>query len=223
MSNGMMDRSLVDTGDGSHSLYVPLLDEQYHSRHGAIQESQHVFLDMGLAPREESHVRILEIGFGTGLNALMTALAPSQAIDYIGVEAYPLQVAEAAQLNYASLVPDGQPVFAWLHESPWGEWSNCPQVEGFRLFKMQDRFESFELDEGVHLIYFDAFAPEKQPELWTEEIFHKMARLLLPGGNLVTYSAKGAVRRTMQSVGLTVEKLPGPPGKREMLRALKPF
>lgn len=223
MSDTMMDRTLVDTEDGSHSLYVPLLDEQYHSRHGAIQESQHVFLQMGLAPREESQVRILEIGFGTGLNALLTALAPSPAIDYIGVEAYPIRAEEAAQLNYAGLVPEGQPVFDWLHTSPWGEWSNCPQVDGFRLFKLAERFENFDLDEAVHLIYFDAFAPDKQPELWTEAMFQKMARLLLPGGTLVTYSAKGSVRRTLQSVGLEIEKLPGPPGKREMLRALKPF
>lgn len=224
MSLDLTKRQLVETGDGSHSLYVTDLDEQYHSRHGAIQESLHVFIAMGLAAREEDQLRILEIGFGTGLNAWLTAeKADGKTITYIGIDAYPLTLDEASSLNYTSEYEGDQDLFQWLHEAPWETINQHPDHPRFRLHKKHSRIEEFELTEPVQLIYFDAFAPEKQPELWTDEIFEKMFRLLTPGGTLVTYSAKGEVRRTMIRTGFQIEKLPGPPGKREMLRAMKPF
>ena len=245
-------RHLVETGDGSHSLYVPDLDEQYHSRHGAVQESLHVFLKMGLEPRTENSreelepktnesLRILEIGFGTGLNAWLTALHSQEIqIEYTGIEAYPLTQEEASTLNYVEQysqtlkegthspvsekdLPKAAALFTWLHETPWDAPSTHSDFPSFAVTKKHARIEHFDLEYQVHLVYFDAFAPEKQPELWTDTVFEKMFRLLAPGGTLVTYSAKGAVRRTMLAAGFEVEKVPGPPGKREMLRAKKPF
>ncbi len=238
MSLDLTNRTLIETGDGSHSLYVADLDEQYHSRHGAIQESVHVFIAMGMEARKEEHLRILEIGFGTGLNAWLTAEKTGgkrsggnrsgqeshrKAIEYIGVEAYPLSVEEAASLNYPEQTGGDADLFNWLHHTPWGSPEQSPTHPHFQLLKLQSRIEEFDLGTPVNLIYFDAFAPEKQPELWTDAIFEKMYRLLTPGGTLATYSAKGEVRRTMIRAGFQIEKLPGPPGKREMLRAMKPF
>jgi tRNA U34 5-methylaminomethyl-2-thiouridine-forming methyltransferase MnmC len=219
-----MTRHLVETADGSHSLYVPALDEHYHSRHGAIQESQHVFLRMGWAalPRPEGVRRVLEIGFGTGLNALLTALA-AEAGDmpthYTGVEAYPLQAAEFQALNYAAQVGEaGADVLLQdLHAAAWGADVQVRPL--FTLHKLEGRIEDFVLVAAVDLIYFDAFAPEKQPELWTQAVFARMYGMLRPGGLLTTYCAKGDVRRAMLAAGFRVEKVPGPPGKREMLRA----
>ncbi len=218
----METRHLVETGDGSHSLYVPALDEQYHSRHGAYNESQHVFIEMGLQAVDpvREPLRILEIGFGTGLNALLTLAATERKIEYIGVEAYPLAWEEAEKLNYPELVggENAEKWFEWLHQSPWEVPVNASN-RPFSLTKHQADFFEFELEGPVDLVYFDAFAPNKQPELWTEAMFQRMADFMAPGAVLTTYCAKGAVRRAMQSVGLEVERLPGPPGKREMLRA----
>lgn len=220
-----MRRKLVETGDGSHSLYVPALDEQYHSRHGALQESQHVFIEMGLKcfGDGEEPLRILEIGFGTGLNALLTLVEPrGRPVRYTTVEAYPLSMEEAATLNYPSLlaVEAAADWFRWLHEAPWGMWASLAGQD-FALYKWETMIEQMETGERFDLVYFDAFAPSKQPGLWTPEVFERMASLMSPGAVLVTYCAKGAVRRGMQAAGLEVERLPGPPGKREMLRARK--
>lgn len=224
MSMDLTQRELIETGDGSHSLYVPDLKEQYHSRHGAIQESLHVFIAMGLQARQEEELSILEIGFGTGLNAWLTGQhCGGKKINYFGIEAYPLSEEEAASLNYKDQIEGNESFFTWLHQSPWEVNSSSPYHSSFHLHKKKSRFQDFELDKSIDLIYFDAFAPDKQPELWTDDIFEKMFRLCAPGGNLVTYSAKGEVRRTMIRAGFQVEKLPGPPGKREMLRAVKPF
>lgn len=220
-----MKREIVETADGSHSLYVPELDEQYHSRHGALQESQHVFIEMGLRPRLNisKKFNILEIGFGTGLNALLTAVElidQDAEVNYYGIEAFPLSDEEAQSLNYAALVGENGPMlFGLLHQAPWEAPTEIQQ--GFTLSKLEARIEDFKLEEPVDLIYFDAFAPTKQPELWVEAIFQKMYDSMAEGGQLVTYCAKGVVRRTMQAVGLRVERLPGPPGKREMLRATR--
>lgn len=223
-----MKRELVETGDGSHSLFVPALDEQYHSRHGALQESRHVFLQMGWTPvvaelDAETPVRVLEIGLGTGLNALLTLQAADREVWYTGVEAYPLTGEEVAGLNYPALtgVAEAPAQFAALHAAPWGVWTEVR--EQFFLHKMQAQIEDFELESPVHLIYFDAFAPNKQPTLWTEDIFARMYNMLLPGGRLTTYCAKGDVRRAMLAAGLFVQKCPGPPGKREMLVATRPI
>jgi tRNA U34 5-methylaminomethyl-2-thiouridine-forming methyltransferase MnmC len=222
----MMDRHLVVTGDGSHSLYVPELNEHYHSRHGALQESRHVFIDQGLRKVAGvfPEIRILEIGFGTGLNAWLTALE-AEAMDlrvaYRGVEAYPLSREEVEALNYPALMgsPRANEIWDAVHAAKWGETALIHP--GFHLFKLQGRIEEFVLEAPVNLIYFDAFAPEKQPELWTEGIFEKMYGLLTPDGLLTTYCAKGSVRRAMLAAGFRVQKEKGPPGKREMLVAWK--
>jgi tRNA U34 5-methylaminomethyl-2-thiouridine-forming methyltransferase MnmC len=222
-----MERYLVETEDGSHSLFVPALDEQYHSRHGAIQESRHVFLQMGFAPAiiGKTQLRILEIGLGTGLNALLTAVeahALHVTVHYCAIEAYPLTAAEVGSLNYPTEIGGVETQSYWdrIHTAPWAAWAGIhPQ---FYLQKLEQRLEAMVVEETVDLIYFDAFAPDKQPELWTEEVFGRMYGCLNPGGLLLTYCAKGAVRRAMQAAGFTVERIPGPPGKREMIRASKP-
>jgi tRNA U34 5-methylaminomethyl-2-thiouridine-forming methyltransferase MnmC len=221
-----MERHLVTTGDGSHSLFVPALNEQYHSRHGALQESRHVFIEMGLrkVAAETSPIRILEIGFGTGLNALLTALVAANEgleVEYWTVEAYPLEPSEVAALNYVSMMDDPQAMDLWqrLHAADWE--TNVPICPTFQLHKLRANIEDFVLPGSVNLIYFDAFAPEKQPELWTTTIFEKMYGLLQPHGILTTYCAKGAVRRTLHAAGFQVKKEKGPPGKREMMVAFK--
>ncbi len=221
-----MERNLVETEDGSHTLFVPALDEHYHSRHGAVQESRHVFLKMGWenAKLGKEALRILEIGLGTGLNALLTAIEAERSgieVDYVAVEAYPIQPEEYTLMNYPDLVGEegAAKLFEQIHSTNWG----TPRTisPNFRIQKLHEKIEAFDLHQGVDLIYFDAFAPEKQPELWTADIFDKMYRLMNVGGILTTYCAKGVVRRTMQAAGFEVERVPGPPGKREMLIARK--
>jgi tRNA U34 5-methylaminomethyl-2-thiouridine-forming methyltransferase MnmC len=222
-----MERHLIETGDGSHSLYVPALDEHYHSIHGALQESRHVFLEAGLMAMASQGptIRILEIGFGTGLNAILTAaraLESGLRIDYLTVEAHPLSKEEFLALNYATRIggPDTEALWKAMHEAPWeASIAIHPQ---FQLQKWHRRLEELDPVEAVDLIYFDAFAPEKQPELWTDAVFAQMFAACKAGGILVTYCAKGAVRRSMQAAGFVVERIPGPPGKREMMRARRP-
>ncbi|MFB9057738.1 tRNA (5-methylaminomethyl-2-thiouridine)(34)-methyltransferase MnmD [Mariniflexile ostreae] len=228
-----MKRELVVTADGSSSIYLPEWDEQYHSKHGAIQEAYHVFIKHGLDyfnefclkdSKPNLDISILEIGFGTGLNAFITMLEAEKAnihIDYCGMEAYPVSMEHVLKLNYptALKVEHKQNLFEALHRTPWGKKHKI--VKQFYLTKKQQFFSELQEKEVYHLIYFDAFGARVQPELWTEAIFEATYRALKPGGFLVTYAAKGSVRRAMQAVGFNVEKLPGPPGKREMLRALK--
>ncbi len=224
-----MERKIVKTADGSTTIQITDWNEQYHSMHGAVQEARHVFLKMGFdyafaKAGEPDELHILEIGFGTGLNALLTLIHAEKfpvKLKYEGVEAYPVSAGEVAQLNYLEAI-DGESFrseFESMHTSSWGEFSEInPQ---FQLKKRQQKFEEI-ADVNQHdLIYFDAFGARVQPELWEESIFQKMFDALNPVGVLVTYAAKGSVRRAMQSVGFTVERLPGPPGKREMLRGTK--
>ena len=223
-----MKREFLITQDGSVTIHLPDWNEQYHSKHGAINEAKHVFLKHGLEyfiaseEKETRPIAILEIGFGTGLNAFLTSLFAKEnerAIHYTGVEAYPVESSEIQQLNYSELLNSSSEVFSQLHES---EWETPTELsETFRLTKRNQFFSEIKDKEAFHIIYFDAFGARVQPELWTEEIFKIMYDALLPKGVLVTYSAKGSVRRAMQTVGFTVERLPGPPGKREMLRAIK--
>lgn len=223
-----MKREIVKTADGSSTIFLPDWKEHYHSIHGAIQEAEHVFIKMGLHKilerDDKQQISILEIGFGTGLNALVTWKAVQNRkilVDYTGVEAYPVTSEEIKSLNYAEEL-EGKTtakIFEKFHRIPWEEKSKI--TEDFLLTKQQKFFQEIQDSEIYDLIYFDAFGARVQPDLWTEEIFRIMYEALRPGGILVTYAAKGSVRRAMQQVGFLVEKLPGPPGKREMLRAAK--
>ena len=225
-----MKRNIITTGDGSKTIQIEEWNEQYHSVHGAIQEANHVFIKHGLAFcletlfQKSTQISILEIGFGTGLNAFLTFQKAKELvsnINYVGVEAYPVFAEEILQLNYIEQlkVEHDSAVFETMHQCPWGISHSISSK--FQLTKQQKDFKDIE-DESIYdLIYFDAFGARVQPELWTEDIFKIMYKALKSKGVLVTYSAKGSVRRAMQSVGFMVEKLPGPPGKREMLRARK--
>lgn len=220
-----MKREVIRTADGSPSLRISQWDESYHSVHGALQESLHVFIRMGLEYLQSGdRLNILEMGFGTGLNALLTVIHPQvagKAIQYTGLEAFPLSADEWQSLDYPSLVDHQQAghIYEQLHRSSWGNFNEI--TPGFELRKLQQDIREFEAQDAYDLIYYDAFGARVQPELWTEAIFETMFTALRPGGVLVTYAAKGSVRRAMQEVGLMVERLPGPPGKREMLRATK--
>lgn len=219
-----MKREIIVTADGSSTIHMPDWNEQYHSKHGAIQEAMHVFIKSGLQLFSDRDISILEIGFGTGLNSFITLLEAQKLnleVDYVGVEAYPVSDDEISKLNYVSELQAKEKiqVFQKMHQQQWGEKELLS--EAFSLTKRKQFFNEINDKNVFDLIYFDAFGARVQPELWTEEIFEKMFRALKKDGVLVTYSAKGSVRRAMQTVGFTVERLPGPPGKREMLRAIK--
>jgi tRNA U34 5-methylaminomethyl-2-thiouridine-forming methyltransferase MnmC len=218
-----MERSLKITEDGSHTMFVNGLDEPYHSTHGALQESMHVFIKQGLLTLHQPSVRILELGFGTGLNALLSlreSLVRNLEVYYHAVEKYPLNESEYKLLNYEKVLqnlPKG--VLQGIHSCPWGQAIQIS--DRFTLFKEEADFRSMKLPSKVNLIYFDAFSPDKQPELWTNEVIGTIGQVSEQGAILVTYSSKGVVRRTLSSCGFEVFKVPGPPGKREMIRAIK--
>lgn len=231
-----MKRKIITTFDGSKTIHIIDWDEQYHSIHGAIQEANHVFIKnglyhvyhyvpiaIGIVSESSQRVSILEIGFGTGLNAFITLLEAEKMetdIDYVGVEAYPISSEEVSALNYAELISiENKSIFKKLHQVSWEEEHSLSN--NFSFAKRKQFFEDINDIEQYDLIYFDAFGAKVQPELWTEAIFKNMFNALKPKGVLVTYSAKGNVRRAMQKVGFTVERLEGPPGKREMLRGTK--
>lgn len=218
-----MEIDIQLTDDGSQTLYVPSLDEHYHSVKGALTESLHIFIKSGLHHSVKPSPRILEIGFGTGLNALLTVAEAihGRDIHYTSLERYPLSQAIVSQIDYASLVDKSiSPFFQQLHDATWN--TTIDILPTFHLHKVETDFTAYQFTDTYDLIYYDAFAPEKQPEMWTQDIFHRMYAILNPGGILVTYCAKGIVRRMLQSAGFTVERLPGPPaGKREILRATK--
>ena len=219
-----MTHELIKTSDGSTSFYIPQLDETYHSVHGALQETQHVFIKNGLQLFDHHSISILEIGFGTGLNALATYKEHESLqlnIRYETVEAYPLSWDEASQMNFSQLLNDVTltPVFEQMHRCIWDKLVSLSSSFSFK--KRLQRFETINDTDTFDLIYFDAFGAQVQPELWQEAIFQRMYIALKRGGYLVTYAAKGSVRRAMQACGFTVERLPGPPMKREMLRAHK--
>ncbi|WP_111706391.1 tRNA (5-methylaminomethyl-2-thiouridine)(34)-methyltransferase MnmD [Lutibacter citreus] len=219
-----MERKIIITSDGSSTIHLPEWNEQYHSIHGAIQEAKHVFIKSGLHLFSEQNIKILEIGFGTGLNSFITFLeAPklNLTINYVGVEAYPVLFDEINKLNYVEELKaqNFESVFNEMHKQEW-ELEKMISTE-FSLTKRKQFFNKINDLDTFNLIYFDAFGARVQPDLWTEDIFKIMYDALKVNGVLVTYSAKGSVRRAMQAVGFKVERLPGPPGKREMLRAVK--
>lgn len=219
-----MKREIIKTSDGSTTIYLPEWNESYHSIHGAIQEAYHVFITHGLASKTESNISVLEIGFGTGLNGFITFLEAKKDnlnVDYVGVEAYPVLQSEIKKLNYVSELDAVQFsfIFEKFHSCKWGK--KYQMTPNFSLLKRKQFFHEIEDQNKFDLVYFDAFGARVQPELWTEKIFLKVYSALKSKGTLVTYSAKGTVRRGLSAVGFFVEKLPGPVGKREMLRAIK--
>lgn len=219
-----MKREIITTKDGSTSLYIPQWDETYHSKNGAIQETYHVFIKNGLSLFNDEPISILEIGFGTGLNAFVTFLEAtknSQIIDYTGVEAFPITFEEASKMNYPVQLNalEHTSIFEQLHHVSWNEKHS---ISKFFLFKkLNIYFEEIIAKNEFDLIYFDAFGYDVQPQLWSEEIFKKMYDALKTKGVLVTYACRTSIKKAMQSAGFTIEKLPGALGKREMLRATK--
>lgn len=238
LSGGTRGR-LYLTDDDSHTLFVPEIDECYHSTKGAIQESRHIFIEAGLKQCQKDEINVLEIGFGTGLNALLSAQMLSSSlneehrevnINYTAIELYPVPVEQAIELNFPELIENFQrktnsplqrvrELFCKIHQSPWNE--KVQISENFKLTKLNLDFTKTELNGTFDVIYFDAFSPEKQPEMWSEEMFQKLYDSASENAVMTTYCAKGAVRRAMKSAGFSVERLPGPPGKREILRARK--
>jgi tRNA U34 5-methylaminomethyl-2-thiouridine-forming methyltransferase MnmC len=217
---------IITTSDGSHSLINTSLQETYHSVHGAIQESKYVFIHSGLSYWQEKNpeksIRILEMGFGTGLNAFLTLLEGihlTSPVYYESWEMFPVDLSVAKQLNYGDVL-GSKDMFLKLHEATWeGPSSITPD---FTLVKRKgDIQQACWSKESFELIYYDAFAPSKQPDLWSAEMLKKITDTLAPGGVWVTYCAKGQVKRDLRSFGRMVETLPGAPGKKEMIRALR--
>lgn len=221
----MKDSAIFETQDGSHSIFSDTFGVSYHSKYGAIQESMHVFIHAGLLHvlARKNEIAVLDIGFGTGLNALLTyaeTIKRPFQVHYEAIEAYPISADEAARLNYPQILGEAfNDVFDQLHQLDWGVKHNLSP--NFSFQKNQILFQDIQYDQVFDVIYFDAFAPNAQPELWEEEVLGRMYNALKPEGILVTYCAKGAVKRVLKGLGFTVEALQGPPGKREMTRAVK--
>lgn len=220
-----MKREIIITEDGSTSIYLPEMNETYHSKFGAIQEANHVFIKNGLDLfPDNSDVSILEIGFGTGLNAIITLLEAEKRklkIEYVGVEAYPVSIEEMQQLNYTQTLnaSEKQIDFEKIHTSDWEKVTVIN--DNFKIEKRKQFFNDIKDVDKYDLIYFDAFGFPVQPDLWSEEIFEIMFKSLKSKGILTTYACRTTIKKAMQKVGFQTEKLPGPPGKREMLRAVK--
>lgn len=219
-------RQIITTKDGSKTIHFPDINENYHSQHGALQEAQHVFFKNGLNHfLDKDEIYVFEVGFGTGLNTLLAleyALQQQKKITYHTIEAFPITLEEATQLNYASYINDEslKKYATLLHNLSWNEEHILDEF--FRFTKFHEKIEVHSLpNEHYHCIFFDAFAPRVQDELWTVEIFNKMYQSLHSNGLLVTYCAKGQVKRDLKSVGFNVEAVDGPPGKREMTLAWK--
>ncbi|MCK5856557.1 MAG: tRNA (5-methylaminomethyl-2-thiouridine)(34)-methyltransferase MnmD [Bacteroidales bacterium] len=223
--NKTLARELIITDDGSHSICVPELDESYHSSHGAIQEARHIYIKDALvfSAKHGSNLNVLEIGFGTGLNTFLSyqyALENGLRIHYHGVEKYPLLESEYSQLNYSGDENSQHELFLKLHQSDWEREEKINDF--FTLYKEQKDIRLLQLPDNFYdVVYFDAFGPDVQPDLWSEKVFRKIFHSMKEGAVMTTYSVKGQVRRVMKTVGFSVEKIPGPSGKREITRAVK--
>ena len=227
-----MEKLIIVTKDGSHTVSIPALNVTYHSHHGAVQESTHVFIKAGLLPlmsHQTPVIHVLDVGLGTGLNALLTVMeseATGKRIHYTAIELYPLELEEVKQLNYCSHLNrnDLQPVFEKIHVGDWGKEITISKYVTLKKLAI-DLHEFDPLHDPdfhpYHLVYYDPFAPAAQPDLWTKDVFSKLYNPMAPGGMLVTYCSKSIVRSAMQAAGFKVTKLPGPRGKREMVRAFK--
>jgi tRNA U34 5-methylaminomethyl-2-thiouridine-forming methyltransferase MnmC len=218
-----LKREIIKTNDGSTSIHLPEWNESYHSKHGAIQEAYHVFINNGFSLLEGKSISILEIGFGTGLNSFISYIEAKRldkCIDYVGVEAYPISLHEALQMNYVNEIDSSQlDFFTQLHSIEWDR--KVELNSNFTLTKRKQFFQDITDENAFDLIYFDAFGFRVQPELWSEALFTSMYKALKKGGVLVTYACRTSIKNAMLSSGFTIEKLPGAPGKREMLRARK--
>jgi len=220
---------IITTADGSHTLFSEQFNEIYHSRHGAIEESLHVFIKSGLdyvSKEQKEEVRIFEVGLGTGLNAMLTMLEAEKhdlKIDYTAIELYPVCIDTIKSLNYTPQL-GYEYCYGPYHTLHLVRWNETHQVTPhFAFKKIQDSLFTYSLTlSNYHLIYFDAFAYTHQPEIWSAEVFKKMYDALVPNGILVTYSSKVVIQKAVKEAGFTIEKIPGPPGRREMVRAHKP-
>jgi tRNA U34 5-methylaminomethyl-2-thiouridine-forming methyltransferase MnmC len=211
------ERILQLTADGSHTLFLPEINEHYHSINGAVQEALHVYINAGFNLCRKENIRVLELGFGAGLNVLLTAMESRKRgieVSYTSIENDPLPQAIINQLNYIEL---DKALFQQIHAAEWNK--AVPLLPSFTLHKIEADFTAFNFNDYFDVIYYDAFAPDKQAEVWSQELFDRIFRVLNPGGILTTYCAKGNIRRMLQQAGFAVERIPGPPGKREMLRA----
>jgi len=220
-----MKREVILTADGSKTIYIQEMDENYHSTNGAFQEAMHVFIQNGIRTRiSNDEITVFEMGFGTGLNALLTlveAVNSNRTINYIGIEAYPVESELIKEINYEKLVDEQfTEYFSMMHSLSWEQKHILHP--NFTFQKIHLKIQDYQpLNSSVDLIFFDAFGPKVQKEVWTIDVLKKMHDMLKPNGILVTYCAMGQMKRDLKSLGFKVEGLPGPPGKREMTRAVK--
>lgn len=215
-------KEILKTTDGSNTIYIPEMDETYHSHHGALAESKHIFIETGLKHIDKKIINVFEVGFGTGLNAMLTCLAADdKRINYDTIELYPVSADLIDQLEYKALFKeDEQALFSNFHDCKWEEKVSI--TDQFNIHKIEADFTKFNYQSKYDLIYFDAFAPNKQEEMWTEELLQKLYDACNEGAVLVTYCVRGTVKRALKKVGFQIKKMPGPvDGKREMLRAIK--
>lgn len=219
----MLKREIKLTEDGSHTLFVPELNEHYHSTHGAIQEAIHVYIEAGLRFSGNNPIHILEIGFGTGLNAYLSLVEAEQEhrqVVYHTLERFPVEEEQIKVLNYPEQIDFNQKnLFYKLHQIEWDKL--CKITNHFSIQKIRGDLRNYNFNEKYNLIYFDAFAPDIQPDLWEQDIFKKLYHCTSPDAILVTYCSKGIVKRALRSAGFQVKRLPGPPGKHHILRATK--
>jgi tRNA U34 5-methylaminomethyl-2-thiouridine-forming methyltransferase MnmC len=220
-----MKREIIQTADGSNTIYIPDMDENYHSSHGALQEALHVFIKNGLELKKNlPQINIFEMGFGTGLNALLSFIEAEkgkQHISYKGIEAYPVEQELIKAIHYEDLVDERfHNGFQQMHEFSWNEPHAL--TPNFTFEKIHAKIEEYQVEqEQVDLVFYDAFGPRAQESMWHPSILKKMYDILKPSGTLVTYCAKGQVKRDLKALGFTIEAVPGPPGKREMTLAHK--